>query len=72
MDIKELLEFYKKNYPKAYEDYLDRKTKYVKGKDGTIIEIENPDFIGPKKNAKGGSVSKYSKGGGVRAAKYKV
>ena len=25
-----------------------------------------------KKNKKGGSVSKYSKGGGVRSAKYKV
>ena len=68
----DFLEWAKKNDPELYEMFLDRKTKYVKGKDGTIIEIENPDFIGPKKKAKGGSVSKYSKGGGVRAAKYKV
>ena len=66
MDIKELLEFYKKNYPKAYEDYLDRKTKYVKGKGGRIIEIENPDFIGPRKKAKGGMINKYAKGGSVK------
>ena len=51
-------------------------------KDGKTIYIRAPmreshylNKLGKrpnKKNKKGGSVSKYSKGGGVRAAKYKV
>ena len=54
----EFLEWAKKNAPDMYERFLDRKTKYVKGEGGTIIEIENPDFIGPRKKAKGGMVRK--------------
>ena len=61
----DFLEWAKKNHPKAYEDFLDRKTKYGRGKDGKIIEIENPDFIGSKK-AKGGMINKYAKGGSVK------
>ena len=40
----DFLEWAKINAPDLYEMFLDRKTKFVKGKDGTIIEIENPDF----------------------------
>ena len=54
----DFLEWTKKNAPDLYEKFLDRKTKYVKGEGGTIIEIENPDFIGPRKKAKGGMVRK--------------
>jgi hypothetical protein len=57
----DFLEWTKKNAPDLYEKFLDRKTKYVKGKGGTIIEIENPDFIGPRKKAKGGMVEKKKK-----------
>ena len=49
-------------------------------KDGKVIYVREPmresqkiSFKRPNnKNKKGGSVSKYSKGGGVRAAKYKI
>ena len=49
-------------------------------KDGKVIYVRAPMRESQKKffkrpnnkNKKGGSVSKYSKGGGVRAAKYKV
>ena len=54
----DFLEWAKKNDPELYEMFLDRKTKYVKGKGGRIIVIENPDFIGPRKKAKGGMVRK--------------
>ena len=62
----DFLEWAKKNNPELYEMFLDRKTKYVKGKGGRIIEIENPDFIGPRKKAKGGMINKYAKGGSVK------
>ena len=57
----DFLEWAKKNNPELYEMFLDRKTKYVKSEDGRIIEIENPDFIGPRKKAKGGMVEKKKK-----------
>ena len=49
-------------------------------KDGKVIYVREPmresqkkSFKRPNnKNKKGGSVSKYSKGGGVRPAKYKI
>ena len=37
-----------------------------------LLELESKKVRPPKINKKGGTVSKYSKGGGVRTAKYKV
>ena len=48
----------------------DGKTIYIRA---PMRESQKKFFKRPNnKNKKGGSVSKYSKGGGVRAAKYKV
>ena len=59
----------KKKSDKLTRTYTASKDEYIEKFEN---EFDRQSLLEGKRNKKGGSVSKYSKGGGVRASKYKL